>query len=34
MTRNASARFRWPMKDLAERHGKRPHDIVEILAGA
>ena len=23
-----------PMKDLAERHGKRPHDVVEILAGA
>jgi hypothetical protein len=23
-----------PMKALAERHGKRPHDLVEILAGA
>jgi len=23
-----------PMKDVAERHGKRPHDVVEILAGA
>jgi hypothetical protein len=23
-----------PMKVLAERHGKRPHDLVEILAGA
>ena len=23
-----------PMKDLAERHGRRPHDLVEILAGA
>lgn len=23
-----------PMKELAGRHGKRPHDVVEILAGA
>jgi hypothetical protein len=23
-----------PMKALAERHGRRPHDLVEILAGA
>ncbi len=23
-----------PMKTLARRHGKRPHDLVEILAGA
>lgn len=23
-----------PMKDLAGRHGRRPHDLVEILAGA
>jgi hypothetical protein len=23
-----------PMKDLAERQGRRPHDLVEILAGA
>jgi hypothetical protein len=25
---------RTPMKELAERHGRRPHDLVEILAGA
>lgn len=23
-----------PMKELAERHGRRPHDLVQILAGA
>lgn len=23
-----------PMKELAGRHGKRPHDLVEVLAGA
>jgi hypothetical protein len=22
-----------PMKDVAERHGQHPHDLVEILAG-
>jgi hypothetical protein len=23
-----------PMKDLADRHGRRPHDLLQILAGA
>jgi hypothetical protein len=23
-----------PMKSLADRHGRRPHDLLQILAGA
>jgi len=32
--RGIEAQAGTPMKDLAERHGRRPHDLVQLLAGA
>ena len=32
--RGIEAQSGTPLKGLAERHGRRPHDLVQILAGA